>query len=150
MPVMKTAKTCAHIQLGEPEYRTLQSDLIQQVVAAVTQQQQAHHQQQQQQEMEEEEEEEEGEGEREGNGKLVNSALLELRVCMHHFLSVGRISLCCGSCHQDEFQEEYVTEAYKRQQQKVHTLGFSALVVSPFCHLLVWQHYEPLCRLGRR
>ena len=57
----------------EPEYRTLQSDLIQQVVAAVTQQQQVQQQQQESQEMEEEEE---GEGE----GELVNPAILGIEV----------------------------------------------------------------------
>ncbi|CAI8043314.1 Uncharacterized protein C19orf47 homolog [Geodia barretti] len=74
------------LQPVEPEFTALQSDLIQQVVAAVTQQQQV---QQQCQEVVEEE----GEGARE----IVNPALLGI---------------------EDEFQEEYVTEAYKRQQQK--------------------------------
>jgi hypothetical protein len=66
------------LQPVETEYTALQSDLIQQVVAAVTQQRQ---------EVVEEE----------GAREIVNPALLGI---------------------EDEFQEEYVTEAYKRQQQK--------------------------------
>ena len=61
--------THTHTPLVEPEFTALQSDLIQQVVAAVTQQQQV---QQQCQEVVEEE----GEGARE----IVNPALLGIEV----------------------------------------------------------------------